>query len=95
MFWRHPKEVDTARGERPSGANRAVKEEQSEIRGRSSATTTRVRTQPSWTPRDLSCATEPPSPRVHSSITPEEVYCWLVLLLIADSILQREEFSCS
>ena len=36
------------------------------------ATTTRVRTQPSCTPRERSCVTEPPRPRVHNSITPGE-----------------------
>ena len=72
MFWRQPKEVETARGERPRGAKSAAKDEQSEMRGRSSATTTRVRTQPSCTPRERSCVTEPPRPRVHNSITPGE-----------------------
>ena len=71
MFCLQAKEVETARGESPSGAKSAVKEEASAMRGRSSATTTRVRTQPSCTPRDLSWDTDPPRPRVHSSITPE------------------------
>jgi hypothetical protein len=70
MFCLQPNEVETARGESPRGANSAANEEQSEMRGRSSATTTRVRTQPSWMPRDRSWDTEPPRPLVHSSITP-------------------------
>jgi hypothetical protein len=70
MFCLQPNEVETARGERPSGANSAANEEQREMRGRSSATTTRVRTHPSCTPRERSWDTEPPRPRVHSSMTP-------------------------
>jgi len=47
-----------------------VKASHKEIRGRSSATTTQVRTQDKLTPRDLSWLTVPPKPLVQSSITP-------------------------
>ena len=70
IFCLHPKDVETALGESPRGVNRVVKELQRAILGLSSATTTRVLTQPSWTPRDLSWDTDPPKPRVHNSITP-------------------------
>ena len=70
MFCLQPKDVDTALGLRPRGAKSWVKVLASAILGRSSATTTRVRTQPRLTPRALSCGTPPPSPRVQSSITP-------------------------
>ena len=40
------------------------------IRGRSSATTTHVRTQPRFTPRCFNWLTDDPSPFVHNSITP-------------------------
>ena len=70
MFCLQPKDVETALGESPRGAKSAVKPLQSEILGLSSATTTRVLTQPSWTPLAFSWPTLPPSPLVQSSITP-------------------------
>jgi hypothetical protein len=50
-FTRQPNEVETARGLKPSAENSLEKDELSAMRGRSSATTTQVRTQPRDTPR--------------------------------------------
>ena len=68
----HPKEVETALGDKLRPENNFVKASHREIRGRSSATTTQVRTHERLTPRALSCGTEPPRPFVQSSITPVE-----------------------
>lgn len=67
---RQPKLVETARGLRPRAEKSLEKLVERLILGRSSATTTQVRTQPRDTPRVLSCCTDEPRPLVHSSITP-------------------------
>lgn len=70
MLTRHPKLVDTARGDRPKAENSLEKAEVRCMRGLSSATTTQVRTHPRAMLRALSWGIEPLSPLVQSSITP-------------------------
>jgi hypothetical protein len=69
-FTRQPKLVDTALGLSPSAEKSFEKLVVSVIRGRSSATTTHVRTQPRFTPRCFNWLTDDPRPFVHNSITP-------------------------
>lgn len=71
MLTLQPKDVETARGLSPSAENNLEKLVVKPMRGRSSATTTHVRTQDKLIPRDFNCPTEEPSPFVHSSITPD------------------------
>lgn len=72
MLTLHPKLVDTARGLSPRAENSLEKLVVRLIRGRSSATTTHVRTQLKLTPRVFSWFTDDPKPFVHSSMTPEK-----------------------
>jgi hypothetical protein len=69
----HPKEVDTAWAERPRGENRAEKELRREVRGRSSLTTTHVRTQERSTPRFFRMSVLLPSCWQHVSSTVYEM----------------------
>jgi len=72
MLTLHPKEVETARGLKPRGAKSLEKLLVRLILGRSSATTTHVRTQARLTFRCFRRLTEEPRPLVHNSITPYE-----------------------
>lgn len=78
-FTRHPKLVDTALGLRPSPEKSFENDVVRFILGRSSATTTHVRTQLRLTFFCFSKLTDEPRPFVHSSITPE--IKWNVLKL--------------
>jgi hypothetical protein len=69
---RHPKLVDTALGDRPNPEKSLEKLVDKWTLGRSSATTTQVRTQAKFRPRCLSSPTEVANPLVHNSITPKE-----------------------
>ena len=69
---RHPNEVDTARGLKPKAENNLEKLFVRLILGRSSATTTHVRTQAKFTFLCFSMFTDEPSPLVHNSMTPYE-----------------------
>ena len=68
VIYLHPKDVDTALGLRLRPAKSFVKASHSEIRGRSSATTTQVRTQARLTPLAFNWGTEPPRPKVNVNI---------------------------
>lgn len=67
---RQPKLVETALGDRPRPEKSFEKLVDRWTRGRSSATTTHVRTHAKLTPRCFSKPTDVASPLVHSSITP-------------------------
>ena len=69
---RQPKLVETARGDRPRPEKSFEKLPDRWTRGRSSATTTQVRTQARLTPRCFSSAADVANPLVHSSMTPYE-----------------------
>jgi hypothetical protein len=69
---RQPKEVETARGDKPRAENNFENELVSGMRGRSSATTTHVRTQARFKPFCFNVITEEQRPFVHSSMTPYE-----------------------
>ena len=72
VLTRHPNDVETALGDKLNPENSFVNDWVRAILGRSSATTTHVRTQAKFTPFCFNWGTEPPRPFVQSSITPKE-----------------------
>ena len=68
---RHPKLVETALGDKPNPEKSLEKLVDRWTLGRSSATTTQVRTQAKFTPRCLSSPTDEANPLVHNSMTPK------------------------
>ena len=69
-FTLQPNDVETALAESPKEEKSLAKELVKWIRGLSSATTHKVLTHDKFTPRFLRAIIAPPSPLVHSSITP-------------------------